>query len=276
MIDAKAFGAELAGIVKAATVPILDRIGALEKRLDGLPAPRDGKDADPATVAETVRQSIAAELDTIRQSIDDIVIPEPVDLPDLSEMVRLSVEEAVSAIPAPENGADGKSVTADDIAPMIRAEVAKAVAAIPAPKDGVGLAGALIDRDGKLVVTLANGEAKSLGLVVGRDAEPGKPGLDGLGFDDLKFEADESGRPIAKFQRGEVVKSVVLPCIIDRGPFRAGDRYLKGDAVSYGGSLWIAQVDTADKPDGGAGWRLAVKKGRDGKDAVTKGAGNAH
>lgn len=137
--------------------------------------------------------------------------------------------------------------------------------------DGVGLAGALIDRDGHLVVTLTNGEAKSLGPVVGKDGERGKDGADGLGFDDLSFVEDEAGRPVAKFQRGDVVKSVTLPCIIDRGIFKAESEYLRGDAVTFGGCLWIAQKDAPEgKPGDGEGWRLAVKKGRDGRDTEAK------
>ena len=83
----------------------------------------------------------------------------------------------------------------------------------------------------------------------------------------MAFETDEHGRVIAKFQRGDVIKSVRLPGIVDRGPFRAGEGYEKGDAVSYGGSLWIAQEPTGDKPEGSKAWRLAVKKGRDARGA---------
>ena len=56
--------------------------------------------------------------------------------------------------------------------------------------------------------------------------------------------------------------------VIDRGVYRAGE-YLSGDAVTYGGSLWIAQRDTHEAPGSGSkDWRLAVKRGRDGKDAA--------
>jgi hypothetical protein len=56
--------------------------------------------------------------------------------------------------------------------------------------------------------------------------------------------------------------------VIDRGVFKDGTEYDKGDGVTWGGSFWIAQRDTQSKPDAGNGdWRLAVKKGRDGKDA---------
>lgn len=251
MIDAKAFGAELAGIVKAATAPLLDRIDALEKRLGEM--------------------------------------PEPPELPDIPGIVANAVAEAMKAVPLPQNGKDGTSVTVEDVMLQLRDQVADFLAAIPAPKDGRdgadgrdGEPGApgrdgldvkdLFRADGgRLVAVMSDGTTKDLGQFIGTDGKDGAPGRDGLGFEDLEFTEDEHGRPVAKFQRGNVVKSIALPCIIDRGPYRSGETYRKGDAVSYGGSLWIAQGETGERPDGGAGWRLAVKKGRDGRDTEAKG-----
>lgn len=67
---------------------------------------------------------------------------------------------------------------------------------------------------------------------------------------------------------GEVVEQRLLsPAIIYREIWREGD-YEAGDAVTFGGSLWIALRATSAKPgDGSPDWRLAVKKGRDGRDA---------
>ena len=42
--------------------------------------------------------------------------------------------------------------------------------------------------------------------------------------------------------------------------------YAAGDSVSHGGSLFIAQVDTSAKPGKSDDWRLAVKRGADGRD----------
>lgn len=65
MIDAQAFGAELAAIVKAATAPLIARIDALEKASSVQPEPgRDGKDADPDVVAALVFDRVKAELET--------------------------------------------------------------------------------------------------------------------------------------------------------------------------------------------------------------------
>lgn len=146
-------------------------------------------------------------------------------------------------------------------------------------KDGVGLAGAVIDRAGGLILTLTDGTTRELGLVVGKDGRdglngkdgadgaPGRDGADGFGFDDLSFEHDGERGFVLRFVKGERTKefSFQVPVVLDRGVWREGD-YSKGDGVSWGGSFWIAQKDTDSKPDSGDGWRLAVKRGRDGKD----------
>ena len=65
---------------------------------------------------------------------------------------------------------------------------------------------------------------------------------------------------------GDVVHEVKTATVLDAGVWREG-LYQCGDAVSHGGSLWIAQQDTETKPDTPeCHWRLAVKRGRDGKD----------
>lgn len=202
-------------------------------------------------------------------------------------MVRLEeLEKRLDALPTPRDGApgrDGKDADPEEVASLvherIKAELDEMRAAIAASQepqgekgaDGVGMAGAVIDRDGNLVITLTNGETKMLGPVVGKDGAPGRDGADGLGFEDMSFDFDNDGRPVATFSRGDVVKSVRLPCIIDRGVYKPDAAYLKGDAVSYGGSLWIAQKDAPEgRPDGSPDWRLAVKKGRDGRDVEAK------
>lgn len=138
-------------------------------------------------------------------------------------------------------------------------------------KDGAGIADLMIDRDHCLVATFSDGRIKSLGRIVGadgKDGADGRDGADGLGPEDLGFQYDGVRTLSFVFQRGDVAKSfdVSLPIVIDRGVYREGQSYAKGDAVTWGGSLWIAQDDTSAKPDAG-GWRLAVKRGRDGKDA---------
>jgi len=246
--------------------------GAVEKAVAALPMPQNGKDAD----MNEVRELVASEIGSIRALVEAIEpAPELPELPDFAAMVDDAVNKAVSAIPAPQ---EGKSVTVDDVAPLIASEVQKRVSELPLAKDGepgkdgIGLAGSLIDRDGNLVITLTNGEAKQLGPVVGKDAEPAKPGVDGLGFDDLDVIHDGARSFTLKFSQGDRVKTFpfTLPVVLDKGVFKDGQEYEPGDGVTWGGSFWIAQEKTAEKPDGGQGWRLAVKRGRDGKDKTEK------
>lgn len=68
---------------------------------------------------------------------------------------------------------------------------------------------------------------------------------------------------------GEVVEQTLRsPSLIYREVYRDGVPYEGGDAVTFGGSLWVALRATTSKPgEGSPDWRLAVKKGRDGRDA---------
>lgn len=54
------------------------------------------------------------------------------------------------------------------------------------------------------------------------------------------------------------------------GTYQAGKSYRPGSAVTWSGSLWIALRATDAKPgeahEASRAWRLAVKKGTDGKD----------
>lgn len=49
--------------------------------------------------------------------------------------------------------------------------------------------------------------------------------------------------------------------------YQAG-KYEMGDVVTYDGSMWVAIRDTDAVPGKSADWRLAVKRGQDGKNFV--------
>ncbi|RWR08505.1 collagen-like domain-containing protein [Paenirhodobacter populi] len=275
----------------------------VEKAVLAIPAAKDGvdgepgKDADPEAVAALVHARIKAQLDSMQEAVN--AIPEAPELPDIEGLVEASVAEFIAKWPVPtdgKDGADGKSVMIEDVMPVLKARVDKFLGEIPVPKDGrdgadgkdgmpgergpqgdkgadgIGLAGALIDRDGALVVTLTNGEAKSLGPVIGRDGNAGrdgKDGADGFSFEDLTFVWRE-GKAYARFERGEIVKEMPIPGLYDAGIYREGKDYAAGEGVTFGGSFWIAQCDTKSKPGDGDDWRQAVKKGRDGRDGELK------
>lgn len=236
------------------------------------PAPKDGengKDADPQAVAALLKAEIGPRIEALQVSIDRI-------------------EAAAAAAEPVSHRGDSRVAEPEALREAVVAEVARVVAELPPAKDGtpgepgpagkdgadgkdgVGMAGLVIDRDDNLVATLSNGSTVKLGCVVGRDGKDGAPGRDGFGFDDLSVEHDgERGLQFC-FARGDQIKvfPIVLPAHIDRGVWRDGE-YAKGDVVSYAGSMFVAQCDTSAKPeDGSTHWRLAVKRGRDGKDGA--------
>ncbi len=159
-----------------------------------------------------------------------------------------------------------------EIAPVIREYLAAETAALRQEiaalkgQDVRSIASAVIDRENCLVLTYTDGTTQSLGVVVGKDGDDGAT----FTVDDFDIEQYPDGRTFKfMFTRGDVCHSFefAFPVVLDRGVWKEGD-YENGDAVSWGGSLWIAQRDTSDKPDSpDSGWRLAVKRGRDGKDA---------
>lgn len=272
--DGKAFGAEVVSAVKGfldkEVAPIVRRLDALEKLISEMPVPRDGRDADLSEVRSMIEGLVADKVKTIEIP----QLPELPELPDIGLLVEQSVSAAVAALPVPQ---DGKSISLDDVAPVILAEIDRKIASLPKAQDGtngVGLAGALIDRSGDLVVTLSNGEAVKLGPVVGKDGNPGKPGTDGFNLEDFDATVMDDGRTVLlSFDRGDLAYKVELgfPVMIYRGVFKEGE-YSKGDTVTWGGSLWHCDAEkTKEKPgDGSTAWTLCAKKGRDGKDGVLK------
>src|SRR5687768_4063453 len=81
----------------------------------------------------------------------------------------------------------------------------------------------------------------------GKDGAPGQDGRDGLGFEDLDATSDGARMITLRFVRGDRTREFTLrvAAIADRGVWRDGQAYQKGDAVSFGGSLWICQQDGA-------------------------------
>lgn len=217
------------GYVDKASHALSARIDAIEKQ----PMPKDGKDGDPGKDgADGIQGEAGAKGDPGMAG----------DKGDRGEK-----GEKGDKGDAGDRGMDGKSVTLEEAKGLLdtmqaswaldferRAQdlLQKAVDRIPGPKDG-------------------------------------KDGTDGLGFDDLQAQFDGERTVTLKFQRGEQTKAfdMVLPIVLDRGVFRDGSEYEKGDSVTWAGSSWIAQQKTLAKPDtANSGWRLAVKRGRDGKD----------
>lgn len=244
MFDGKAFGEEMAATmrsyvdraVEAATAPLKAELAELRARAVIEPkAGEPGRDGVDGRDGADGRDA------------------EPVDPNVIADIVISEVDRALAERPSPQDGRDGR----DGID----------------GKDGVGVAGALIDRDGCLVLTLSDGTVRGLGCVIGKDGVngvDGAPGRNGFELSDFDTEMAPGGRSVLlKFSAGDTLETHELhfPVVLDKGVFVPGTAYEKGDAVTWGGSLWIAQEDTTDKPETSKAWRLAVKRGRDGKDA---------
>lgn len=242
--------------IAAAVKPVADRLKALEETVGGIPAPL---------------------------TLDD---------------VKPLVDEAVKAIPAPKDGENGKDADPESFLPKLkewfdaewkglspRELLLAEVAAIPRPENGKdGLDGkdgdhgksvTLDDVMGVIDVALAKMEAQNerritdfLQRAVAMIPQPTN-GKDGLDLRNFSAKQEKGGRVVLlTLSDGDRTEEVRLefPVILDRGYYAPGKAYEEGDAVTYGGSLWIAQsaTDTAPVVDDPT-WRKAVMKGRDAR-----------
>ena len=142
-------------------------------------------------------------------------------------------------------------------------------------------------------------EVRALARIPGPRGEPGPEGKRGLqgergikgetgrNASDLTFLQDyvveQVGRAIKtasvttvdggrtlRWAIGETVHEIKTAIVLDAGVWREGTAYVAGDGVTLGGSFFIAQADTTAKPGKSDEWRLAVKRGTDGRDAHTE------
>jgi hypothetical protein len=82
----------------------------------------------------------------------------------------------------------------------------------------------------------------------------------------------EDGRTVTRttvYSSGRAFeRSFAMAVVLDKGVYKPDATYAPGDAVTWGGSIWIAQKHEGaySKPGtAGSGWRLSVKAGRDGR-----------
>jgi integrin beta 3 len=151
-------------------------------------------------------------------------------------------------------------------------------------KDGIGLAAVFRDIDGNCIMTLGDGRTVNIGRIDGADGRDGAPGMngkdgadgrDGFGFEDMTEELAEDGRTvIRRYTRGDLTKEFrhTFAVVLDRGLWKEGT-YQKGDGVTWQGQFYIAQNPTSARPLTPAAnddWRLAIKKGKDGKDGIVR------
>lgn len=237
------------------------RIAELEAQIKSIPAPEKGDKGDSIT-ADDVRPMLEEMVKAIevpkgedgksvtleeieplvKKAVEGIQIPQP----DISHLEK-RIDDAIASIPVPEKGDDGVSPSPDEVAKSMEHIFSKWALDFERKADHV--LEKAIDRMPKA-----------------------KDGRDGLQIEDFDLSIGEDGRTItAALKRGETVieKSVKIPAILDKGVYSDTGSYEKGDGVTYAGSYWIVQKDAPEgKPGSSDDFRLAVKRGRDGREVV--------
>lgn len=268
---------EMDGAIKALPESLTQDLGERVKAaVDAIPRPKDGEDGKSVT-AEDVAPLIADEVAKAVKAIPAPKDGESVTVDQLSPVIAEQVSKAVEQLPKPK---DGQSIPATEVQRMVDEAVAKAVQAIPAPKAGEAGRDAL-QLELQPCIDLEKAYPRGTyarhagGLWRAFEATKGMHGWECVvdGIADLRIEQD--GRQftlVAKTSSGaEVSKSVKVAALVDRGVFKMDEPYEAGDGVTWGGSFFIAQKDApGGRPGepGCDGWRLAVKRGRDGTKGV--------
>jgi hypothetical protein len=239
MFDPEKFGEAMGAAIREAVSPLLKRIGELEAQV-----------SKPVDVSADVERAVAAAV---------AALPPPKDGKDAAPIDKEAiVKEVLALVPVPSNGIEGaKGQDGKNGADGLQGQKGA---------DGLGLAGAMIDRDGALQITLTNGEVKSLGPVVGKNGTDGK---DGLSLDAFELEyLPESHEVSLKATAAGRTKELRYPAggIRPAGYWREGTKAQAGEAWVHDGSLWIAIKGTPTKPATGLDdWIIAARKGRDGE-----------
>lgn len=241
---------------------------ALPKAKDGAP----GADADPALVRRLIDEAVGR----IPKAKDGA----SVTAADVRPLVADEVGKAVAALPKPK---DGSSVPPERVQAMVEDQVGKAMRGVRNGADGQpGRDAAELDIlpsiDEAKAYRRGTWASYSGGLIrAARNTEPVKNGdlvsagwvvmVEGVAAIVVTQEADPREISVAAMLTSgtKMVSQFKIPALLERGVWREG-AYDKGDGVTWDGSYWIAQDKTTDKPGTSPAWRLAVKRGRDGKD----------
>jgi integrin beta 3 len=164
----------------------------------------------------------------------------------------------------------------------------RALARIPGPPGETGLEGKRGVR-GEAGQKGERGEVGKPGAVGpagmdGKNGERGPKGEPGRNASDLAFLQEYIGEQVERTFKtakvttsdggrtlrwtiGDTVHEIKTAIVLDAGVWKEGAIYAAGDGVTLGGSFFIAQVTTTAKPGKSDEWRLAVKRGTDGRDA---------
>lgn len=242
---AKSTGEIVRRLVDERLAPVTAKLVELESRLASLPAPQKGDKGDRGEPGEPGSPGDKGDPGEPGLKGDRGDPGESVTVEQVMPQIMAALSKAVDELPRPadgEDGEDGKSLTVADIEPTLRSMQSEWA----------------LDFERRAQIVLQS--------MADRIPKP-KDGIDGFGLDDFTAEFDGERTLTLRFQQGENVKEskLKLAHVLDRGIWKEGNIYERGDGTTYGGSFWIAQKSTDDKPGTSESWRLAVKKGRDGK-----------
>lgn len=103
----------------------------------------------------------------------------------------------------------------------------------------------------------------------GRDGRDGQPGPRGEKGDAGRDGKDGLVTVDALDAKGQAVRDELIEWEASRyqGVHQSGKKYARGQFVTFGGGIFHANRDTTQLPGKGDDWTLAVKPGRDGRDA---------
>lgn len=262
--------AAVAGFVARRLEPLAADVAELKKR----EPPKDGKSIDAEEVRAMLAELVAAAVKQIRV---------PQDGKDFDPQLMLqAVAEAVGKIEKPK---DGTSVHPDTVARMVHEEVEKAAAKIKVPKDGLDAAQIkplhAIDQtrsypSGTWALHAGGMVCSFRGTDAGDVSEKNGWNVVLNGIAEETMDVAEDLRTIGMARRYTdgtvIVKTLKFPVMIDRGLFAYDRQYEAGDVVTWAGALWISRTATigVEPRNSDGDWRLAVKRGRDGKDLTPK------
>lgn len=244
---------------------------------DGAP----GKDADPAIV-----KALQDRVELLELKLSEFMTEGYERTFDIEAVTANVISQTRQQWPQPVHGKDGSSITMEDVQPVIEKALEKVVAAIRIPVDGRdgapgergpdGMPGPP-GRDGRDGMPGVQGEKGRDGLdgLAGKDGAQGLDGKDGLHGKDgrdavmgnCKIVTLEDGTKTWAWMDGTPVEGGKIGGY--RGVFKAGESYEPGENVTHAGSVWMCMKATTERPgdaQGGEFWKLAVKRGMDGRE----------
>lgn len=211
-----------------------------------------------STFAEALGKTVLAPM---QRKIDELHTEKAIDAIVIDELAGCL--ERVAALEKSEGGHRVKALgesEQNDLDARINAALERH--AVSRALQGRGVQSALIDRDGELVLAMTDGSTQKLGRVVGRD---------GLSLESRELEyCGATHEIIERWTVAGAKREFRYPAggIRDRGYWHEGMQVRAGEAVTHGGTLWIALCDTKAKPchENKADWRVGARRGRDAKE----------